>query len=111
MVQLHMCHLLALSEKLLIPIPKRHPKMVCSCIALEIYFHLNLSITTYIFSVAFSGLAPLQASMGFPSSLNSFGSGYSPWDDSSMLINAQSDGIAPSQDDFTLHGIEGVSFM
>ncbi|XP_017257827.1 protein REVEILLE 8 isoform X3 [Daucus carota subsp. sativus] len=52
-----------------------------------------------------SGLLPLQASMGFPSSLNSFGPGYSPWDESSMLINTQSNGITP-QDDYHLHGAE-----
>lgn len=51
-------------------------------------------------------LVPLQASMAFPSSLNSFGSGYSPWDDSSMLINTKSNGITPSQDEYNLHGVE-----
>ena len=45
--------------------------------------------------------------MGFPSSLNSFGPGYSPWDESSMLINTQSNGITP-QDDYHLHGAEGM---
>lgn len=52
-----------------------------------------------------NGLLPLQASMGFPSSLNSFGPGYSPWDDSSMFINTQSNGITP-QDEYHLHGAE-----
>ncbi|KAL8094705.1 hypothetical protein AgCh_036284 [Apium graveolens] len=45
-----------------------------------------------------NGLLPLQASMGFPSSLNSFGPGYSPWDDSSMLINTQSNADIGSDD-------------
>lgn len=45
--------------------------------------------------------------MGFPSSLNSFGPGYSPWDDPSLLINTQSNGITP-QDEYHLHGAEGM---
>ncbi|KAK9289334.1 hypothetical protein L1049_007489 [Liquidambar formosana] len=52
-------------------------------------------------------LVPLQASMAYPSSLNSLVPGFSPWDDTSMLINTASSGIMPSQDEYTnLHGVE-----
>jgi hypothetical protein len=50
---------------------------------------------------------PLQASMAYPCSVNNLASGYSPWDDTSMMINASSSKVMPSQDDFTsLHGTE-----
>ncbi|KAA8516504.1 hypothetical protein F0562_016990 [Nyssa sinensis] len=51
-------------------------------------------------------LVPLQASMGYPSSLNSLPPGYPPWDDTSMLINTPSSGIMPSQDEYNLQGVE-----
>lgn len=52
---------------------------------------------------------PLQASMAYPCSVNNLASGYSPWDDASMMINASSSKVMPSQDDFTsLHGTEGM---
>ncbi|XP_052174301.1 protein REVEILLE 8-like isoform X2 [Diospyros lotus] len=51
-------------------------------------------------------LAPLQASMAYPSSLTSLPPGYSPWDDTSMLINTASGGMMPSQDEHNLHGLE-----
>ncbi|KAJ4979249.1 hypothetical protein NE237_010029 [Protea cynaroides] len=50
---------------------------------------------------------PLQASMAYPSTLNCLVSGYSPWEDTSMLINSASSGTAPSLDENTnLHGVE-----
>ncbi|KAF5940866.1 hypothetical protein HYC85_022033 [Camellia sinensis] len=53
-------------------------------------------------------LAPLQAFMAYPSSLNSLAPGYSPWDDTSMLIHSPSGGIMLSQDEYNLHGVEGM---
>ncbi|KAK6943741.1 SANT/Myb domain [Dillenia turbinata] len=53
-------------------------------------------------------VVPLQASMAFPSSLGALPSGYSPWDDTSILINAGSSGMIPSQDEYNLHGLEGI---
>ncbi|CAL5422464.1 unnamed protein product [Camellia sinensis] len=53
-------------------------------------------------------LAPLQAFMAYPSSLNSLAPGYSPWDDTSMLIHSLSDGIMLSQDEYNPHGVEGM---
>ncbi|XP_024981156.1 protein REVEILLE 8-like isoform X2 [Cynara cardunculus var. scolymus] len=50
-------------------------------------------------------LLPLQASIGYPSSLTALAPGYSPWDDTSMLISP-SGGIIPSQDEYDLHGFE-----
>lgn len=63
--------------------------------------------------VQFIGLAvlmPLQGSLAYPSSV---ASGYSPWDETSMMINASSSQMVPSsQDDFTsLHGIEGMDTL
>ncbi|CAL5420013.1 unnamed protein product [Camellia sinensis] len=51
-------------------------------------------------------LAPLQAFMAYPSSLNSLAPGYSSWDDTSMLIYSPSGGIMLSQDEYNLHGVE-----
>ncbi|GFZ11102.1 LHY/CCA1-like 1 [Actinidia rufa] len=51
-------------------------------------------------------LAPLQASLAYPSSLSSLAPGYSPWDDTPVLINTPS-GTVPSQDEYALHGVEG----
>ncbi|XP_075637898.1 protein REVEILLE 8-like isoform X1 [Castanea sativa] len=53
-------------------------------------------------------LMPLQGSLAYPSSINNLTSGYSPWDETSMMINASSSQmVSSSQDDFTsLHGIE-----
>ncbi|XAR69024.1 hypothetical protein NMG60_11000467 [Bertholletia excelsa] len=53
-----------------------------------------------------SVLVPLQASMAYPSSVNSLAPGYSPWEDTSMLINTPSGGITTLQDDYNLHGVE-----
>ncbi|CAL5422479.1 unnamed protein product [Camellia sinensis] len=53
-------------------------------------------------------LAPSQAFMAYPSSLNSLAPGYSPWDDTSMLIHSPSGGIMLSQDEYNLHGVEGM---
>ncbi|PWA62680.1 LHY/CCA1-like 1 [Artemisia annua] len=52
-------------------------------------------------------LLPLQASMGYPSSLSGLAQGYSPWDDTSLFIS-QSGEIMPSQDEYELHGFEGM---
>ncbi|KAI3697196.1 hypothetical protein L6452_30035 [Arctium lappa] len=41
-------------------------------------------------------LLPLQASIGYPSSMSSLALGYSAWDDTSMLINP-SGGIIPAR--------------
>ncbi|KAL6957630.1 hypothetical protein U1Q18_040420, partial [Sarracenia purpurea var. burkii] len=61
------------------------------------YFFKNLAV-----------LAPLQASMAYPSSLNSLEPGYSSWDDTPTLINTPSGGTMPSQDEYNLHGVEGM---
>ncbi|XP_028059091.1 protein REVEILLE 8-like isoform X3 [Camellia sinensis] len=44
--------------------------------------------------------------MAYPTSLNSLAPGYSPWDDTSMLIHSPSGGIMLSQDEYNLHGVE-----
>ncbi|KAI7996254.1 Protein REVEILLE 8 [Camellia lanceoleosa] len=46
-------------------------------------------------------LAPFQAFMAYPSSSNSLALGYSPWDDTSMLIHSPSGGIMLSQNEST----------
>ncbi|PSS35009.1 Protein REVEILLE like [Actinidia chinensis var. chinensis] len=51
-------------------------------------------------------LAPLQASLAYPSSLSSLAPGYSPWDDTPVLINTPAVGTMPSQEEYTLHGVE-----
>ncbi|CAL5392778.1 unnamed protein product [Camellia sinensis] len=53
-------------------------------------------------------LVPLQASMANPSSLNLLAPGYSPWDDTSMLIHTPLGGIMRSQDEYNLHRVEGM---
>ncbi|KAL7220370.1 hypothetical protein ACSBR2_013284 [Camellia fascicularis] len=49
-----------------------------------------------------------QASMANPSSLNLLAPGYSPWDDTSMLIHTPLGGIMRSQDEYNLHRVEGM---
>ncbi|RVW98739.1 Protein REVEILLE 8 [Vitis vinifera] len=53
-------------------------------------------------------LVPLQASVAYPSSLHSLVPVYSPWDETSMLINTATSGIAPPQDEYSLHMVEGM---
>ncbi|KAF5953841.1 hypothetical protein HYC85_006697 [Camellia sinensis] len=53
-------------------------------------------------------LVPLQASMANPSSLNLLAPGYSPRDDTSMLIHTPLGGIMRSQDEYNLHRVEGM---
>ncbi|KAJ0027981.1 hypothetical protein Pint_35559 [Pistacia integerrima] len=58
-------------------------------------------------------LAPLQASVAYPSA-NTLAAGYAPWDDASIMINATSSKIMSPQEDFTnLPGAEGmlISFL
>ncbi|XP_022748481.1 protein REVEILLE 8-like isoform X2 [Durio zibethinus] len=49
-------------------------------------------------------LVPLQASMAYPSSMNTIAPGFAPWDEASMLVNTASSKIMPPQDDFTRLG-------
>ncbi|XP_071734768.1 protein REVEILLE 8 isoform X2 [Rutidosis leptorrhynchoides] len=49
-------------------------------------------------------LIPLQASIGYPSSMSTLSPGYAPWDDTSLLIN--SGGMMSSQEEFDLQGFE-----
>nr|KJB36821.1 hypothetical protein B456_006G178000 [Gossypium raimondii] len=51
-------------------------------------------------------LVPLQASMGYPSSINTIAPGYAPWDEASMLVNTASSKIMSPQDEFT--GLRGT---
>ncbi|XVE61765.1 hypothetical protein DITRI_Ditri06bG0066100 [Diplodiscus trichospermus] len=52
-------------------------------------------------------LVPLQASIAYPSSMNTIAPGYAPWDEASLLVNTASSKIMPPQDDFTsLRGAE-----
>lgn len=54
-------------------------------------------------------LVPLQASIAYPSSVNALASGYSPWDDNRMLINAAPNNAMTPQDAFAnLHVTEGM---
>ncbi|KAI3721552.1 hypothetical protein L2E82_32568 [Cichorium intybus] len=52
-------------------------------------------------------LLPLQASLGYPSSLSGLTSGYSPWDETSLLMSP-SGRIMPPQDEYDLQGFEGM---
>ncbi|XP_031249975.1 protein REVEILLE 8-like isoform X2 [Pistacia vera] len=53
-------------------------------------------------------LAPLQASVAYPSA-NTLAAGYAPWDDASIMINATSSKIMSPQEDFTnLPGAEAL---
>ncbi|XP_059296361.1 protein REVEILLE 8-like isoform X2 [Lycium ferocissimum] len=54
-------------------------------------------------------LVPLQASMGYPSSMNSLPPGYPSWDDTSVLINSPTGGAMPSQDEYHLQRIQAPS--
>ncbi|XVF55408.1 hypothetical protein PTKIN_Ptkin06aG0033700 [Pterospermum kingtungense] len=52
-------------------------------------------------------LVPLQASMAYPSSINTVAPGYASWDDASVLVNTVSSRIMPPQDDLiSLRGAE-----
>lgn len=52
---------------------------------------------------------PLQASLAYPSSMNAMGSGYPPWDDTSILINAAPNKAMTSQEEFAnFHVTEGM---
>ncbi|KAM3205274.1 protein REVEILLE 8 [Capsicum chacoense] len=51
-------------------------------------------------------LVPLQASMGYPSSMNSLPPGYPSWDDTSVLINSPTGGVMSSQDEYHLQRIQ-----
>lgn len=52
---------------------------------------------------------PLQASMAYPSSLNTVSPGYASWDEASLIIHTASSKIMPLQDEFTnIRGAEGV---
>ncbi|XP_023767856.1 protein REVEILLE 8 isoform X2 [Lactuca sativa] len=55
-------------------------------------------------------LLPLQASLGYASSLSGLASGYSPWDHDTSLLMSPSGRILPPQDEieYDLHGYEGV---
>ncbi|XP_015899606.3 protein REVEILLE 8 isoform X1 [Ziziphus jujuba] len=54
-------------------------------------------------------LLPLPASLAYPSSMNAMGSGYPPWDDTSMLINAAPNKAMASQEEFAnLHVTEAL---
>nr|XP_048320971.1 protein REVEILLE 8-like isoform X3 [Ziziphus jujuba var. spinosa]XP_048320972.1 protein REVEILLE 8-like isoform X3 [Ziziphus jujuba var. spinosa] len=54
-------------------------------------------------------LLPLPASLAYPSSMNAMGSGYPPWDDTSMLINAAPNKAMASQEEFpNLHVTEAL---
>lgn len=64
---------------------------------------LNLSLIVAV-------LLPLQASLGYASSLSGLASGYSPWDHDTSLLMSPSGRILPPQDEieYDLHGYEGV---
>lgn len=51
-------------------------------------------------------LVPLQASMAYPSSVNSLAPGYPTWDDASMLVNNPSSGAMQPLNEYNLHGFE-----
>ncbi|KAK6231537.1 hypothetical protein SCA6_001610 [Theobroma cacao] len=54
-------------------------------------------------------LVSLQASMAYPSSINTIAPGYAPWDEASLLVNTAPSKIMPPQDEFTsLQGAEGM---
>lgn len=64
-----------------------------------------------LLSLRLSVLVPLQASLAYPSSLNSLPPGYAPWDEASMLLNTESSEIMPSQDEYSnFYGVEGMQF-
>ncbi|XP_022983565.1 protein REVEILLE 8 isoform X1 [Cucurbita maxima] len=52
-------------------------------------------------------LVPMQASMAYPSSVNTLALGYCPWEDASIMINPSSCKVTHPQDEFTnLHRSE-----
>lgn len=53
-------------------------------------------------------LVPIQASIGYPSAVNSLAPGYPTWDDASLVVRAPTSGILSSQDEYNLHGAEGM---
>ncbi|CAL5351096.1 unnamed protein product [Camellia sinensis] len=58
--------------------------------------------------ILFEGFSTITSFHGYPSLLNALTPGYSPWDDTSMLIHSPSGGIMLSQDEYNLHGVEVI---
>ncbi|EXB84817.1 Transcription factor ASG4 [Morus notabilis] len=57
-------------------------------------------------------LVPLQASVAYPSSVNSIVPDYSPWEDASLLISPSSSKMELSQEEFAnLQGTEGMDSL
>lgn len=54
-------------------------------------------------------LIPFQASLAYPSSMNAIAPGYCPWDEASIFLNAGSDQIVLSHEEFiNRQGTEGM---
>ncbi|KAL3536320.1 hypothetical protein ACH5RR_004781 [Cinchona calisaya] len=51
-------------------------------------------------------LVPVQASIAYPTSVNSLAPEYPTWDDAAVLVSAPSSGILTSQDEYNLHAAE-----
>lgn len=73
------------------------------CNALHIWNSDFLSFVHF-----FAVLIPIQASIGYPSAVNSLAPGYPTWDDASLVVRAPASGILSSQDEYNLHGAEGM---
>ena len=93
------------------PYPQKASKNGCSILKIVvIYFFLELLSVNFILtcSMGLAGLIPLQGSLAYPSSMNAIASGYCPWDEASMFLNAGSDQIVLSHEEFmNRQGTEG----
>lgn len=65
----------------------------------------------YVLQNILAVLVPVQASIAYPSSVNSLAPEYHTWDDASVLVSAPSSGILSSQDEFNHHGAEGMHLI
>lgn len=91
------------------PYPQKAPKNGLSFMTNSFLdSDLTVGILTCNFLWQWAVLVPLQASVAFHSSLHSLAPGYSPWDETSMLINTPTSGIIPPPEEYNLHGVEGM---
>ncbi|CAL5364060.1 unnamed protein product [Camellia sinensis] len=91
-----------------VPPPRKEPKNGLACDDNESTygrgFCLNFGHSDMLFLLKIGSFSTITSFHGYPSLLNSVTPGYSPWDDTSMLIHSPSGGIMLSQDEYNLHG-------
>ncbi|XP_028123289.1 protein REVEILLE 8-like [Camellia sinensis] len=93
-----------------VPPPRKEPKNGLACDDNESTygrgFCLNFGHSDMLFLLKIGSFSTITSFHGYPSLLNALTPGYSPWDDTSMLIHSPSGGIMLSQDEYNLHGVE-----